>query len=126
MRSNIILSLAAIALGFGMIGASAGTPDNIPVRADLSAMRAPGGTQLNQGGLSALKDKSGHSALKAPSDQATTSTMTPQEAASSLLSSPAKVGAANLMQPPNPAAEQLLSTPLKSSAEESQSFRAPQ
>jgi hypothetical protein len=126
MRSNVILTLAAVALGFGMIGASAGTLDNIPVRADLSAVRPPGGAQLNQGGLSALKDKSGHSALKAPSDQTAASTMTPQEAASSLLSSPAKVGTANLMQPPNPAAEQLLSTPLKSSAEESQSFRAPQ
>jgi hypothetical protein len=108
MRSNFILSLTAIALGFGIAGVSA-APINFTLQAGTTQANSAGSVQpsagigLNQKGLAAIKPASGRSS-------------TSDLASNDVLSSIGKVGTDNMVRRPDSAENQLINNLLSGSS----------
>jgi hypothetical protein len=108
MRSNSLLSLTAIALGFGIAGVSAAPIDSLragTAQGNSSAgfVQPPSGVELNQKGLSAIKPAG---------DQSSSSSL----ASNGVRSSIAKMSTDNLVRPPDAVENQLVNNLLSGSS----------
>jgi hypothetical protein len=108
MRSNFLLSLTAIALGFGIAGVSAAPIDSLragTMQANSTAgfVRPPAGAGLNQKGLAAIKPAGGQSSAS-------------NMASNDLRSSIAKMGTDNMVRRPDSAENRLVNNLLSGSS----------
>jgi hypothetical protein len=109
MRSNFLLSLTAIALGFGIAGVSAAPIDftlragTMQANSTAGFVRPPAGVGLNQKGLAAIKPAGGESSAS-------------NLASNDVRSGIAKMGADNMVRAPDSAENRLVNNLLSGSS----------
>jgi hypothetical protein len=109
MRSNFMLSLTAIALGFGIAGVSAAPIDftlqagTMQANSTTGSLQPPAGVGLNQKGLAAIKPAGGQSIAS-------------DLAANDVLSSIAKMGTDNMVRRPDSEENRLVNNLLSGSS----------
>jgi hypothetical protein len=108
MRSNFLLSLTAIAFGFGIAGVSAAPIDSLRAgttqgNSAAGFVRPPLGVELNRKGLSAIKPAGG---------QSNASNLSSDDVRSSI----AKMGTDNMVRPPDSAENRLVNNLLSGSS----------